>query len=1263
MEAAVIKLERRGRKRRSKDVSNALADPQTKKRAVETRSTTALVGRYVMKEFKDSGIFLGKIVFYESGIYRVDYEDGDGEDLERGEVRRFLIGDDAFEDDMIARKKKLDELLSKKDVKMNTVEALSQLSNNGANEIDGVQVDGDPGSSSDSCEDDWDWDSSSEVAASPVPPPQLPPSSGNIGVPVEFVSHLFSVYSFLRSFSIRLFLSPFALDDFVGSLNCPVPNTLLDAIHVALMRALRRHLEMLSADGSELASKCLRCIDWSLLDTLTWPVYLVQYLMVMGYTKGTEWKGYYIDVLERDYYALSAGRKLIILQILCDDVLESAELRAEIDMREESEVGVDSDVVTTCAPKSGPRRVHPRYSKTSACKDQEAMEIIEESDEMKSSCNSSSLGYKCNEPVADAGVDQDGNGDECWLCGMDGTLLCCDGCPSAYHSRCIGVSKMFIPEGAWYCPECTISKIGPTIAKGTSLRGAEVFGVDLYGQVFLGTCNHLLVLKVSINSEPSLRYYSQNDIPKVLQALYLSVEHIASYLGICKAILQYWEIPEDVLSHLGRVEIGLNLVKKKEDGKCSTPSLILLGREGHKVLDMVEGENFTSCVTESGVENVAVSSLGNCCKEPGFNNSSFDTMSRTDHPEQRNNDVMARQVCPLMDTKFPEKIKVELTMSAGSVSQHAGLPDSMHRSLAEKSSVIKFAPCTSVNSNGSYKGNVSGMHVAPNMSLQSKEGNDPVSQRGEKILADDHLSMGSLFKPQAYMNHYFHGDFAASAAANLAILSSEENQVSESHALNNRRKVMSANISLQVKAFSSAATRFFWPGFEKKLVEVPRERCGWCLSCKAPVTSKKGCLLNAAASNAIKGAMKILSGLRPVKNGEGSLPGIATYVIFMEESLCGLTVGPFLSATYRRQWREQVERAMTYSAIKNLLLELEENIRVIALSDDWVKPGEDWSVESSSTQTATFAGGSTQKRGPSGRRRRKQSSMPEVTTDDCHKNMRDFIWWRGGMLSKLIYQKGILPHLLVKKAARQGGSKKIPGIYYGEGYEVPKRSRQFVWRAAVEMSRNASQLALQVRYLDLHVRWSDIVRPEQNLQDGKGPETEASAFRNAFICEKKIMESKIRYGVAFGNQKHLPSRVMKNIIEVEQSQDGKDKYWFSETHIPLYLIKEYEENVEKMLPLLADKPMNVLSKLQRRQLKASRKDTFSYLSLKRDKLDKCSCASCQLDVLLRNAVKCNACQGYCHDQCTISSTVHLNEEVEFLIICKQCHHTKASHSK
>lgn len=152
--------------------------------------------------------------------------------------------------------------------------------------------------------------------------------------------------------------------------------------------------------------------------------------------------------------------------------------------------------------------------------------------------------------------------------------------------------------------------------------------------------------------------------------------------------------------------------------------------------------------------------------------------------------------------------------------------------------------------------------------------------------------------------------------------------------------------------------------------------------------------------------------------------------------------------------------------------------------------------------------------------------------------------------------------------------------------------------------------------MDYHLRWSDLVRPEQNLPDGKATEAEASAFRNASICDKKVLKNNVVYGVAFGSQKHLPSRVMKNIIETEQNQDGTNKFWFLESRIPLYLIKEYEESVGKVSLSSAQEP-NLLHKLQRRQRKATHRDIFYYLECKRDNLDLSSCSFCQLDILLR----------------------------------------------
>lgn len=105
-----------------------------------------------------------------------------------------------------------------------------------------------------------------------------------------------------------------------------------------------------------------------------------------------------------------------------------------------------------------------------------------------------------------------------------------------------------------------------------------------------------------------------------------------------------------------------------------------------------------------------------------------------------------------------------------------------------------------------------------------------------------------------------------------------------------------------------------------------------------------------------------------------------------------------------------------------LVVQLEENIRPIALSWEWVKLVDGLAAESSIIQNATTAVGSTEKRRPGrpGRRGRKPSIIAEVNSDDAQDTLTDFTWWRGNMLSALLYQKGSLPRSLVKKAARQG---------------------------------------------------------------------------------------------------------------------------------------------------------------------------------------------------------------------------------------------------
>ena len=265
MEPPVARSRGRPRKRRREEEEKK-NENEAKRQAMGTRAV-ALVGKYVLKDFAGNGVFLGKVIFYECGLYRVSYEDGDFEDLDSSEVRAILVKDDEFGKDMAQRRVVLEKLVAKNSVKAE----LDKGGDEGKKEESAVEVTGSKGESgaenNGGEENDDDNESSSDsglegsepgIDEESLPPlPEFPSSSGTIGVPEEPVSLLFAVYGFLRSFSTRLFLMPFTLDEFVGAVNCRVPNSVFDAVHVSLMKVLRRHLESLSSEGSEIASKCL----------------------------------------------------------------------------------------------------------------------------------------------------------------------------------------------------------------------------------------------------------------------------------------------------------------------------------------------------------------------------------------------------------------------------------------------------------------------------------------------------------------------------------------------------------------------------------------------------------------------------------------------------------------------------------------------------------------------------------------------------------------------------------------------------------------------------------------------------------------------------------------------------------------------------------------------------------------------------------------------------------------------------------------------
>lgn len=196
---------------------------------------------------------------------------------------------------------------------------------------------------------------------------------------------------------------------------------------------------------------------------ITWPIFMAEYLLVhsSGLKPGFDFGQ--LKLFESDYYKQSPSVKIEILRCLCDDVIEVESIKLELNRRSlATEPAMDLD----------------RGMKSEGTKKRKT--VLD------------ATGGLC---VTQEDNDEtlDWNSDECCLCKMDGNLICCDGCPAAFHSRCVGVVSDHLPEGDWYCPECVIEKDRPWMRVGKSIRGADLLGIDPYGQLYYSCCGYLLV--------------------------------------------------------------------------------------------------------------------------------------------------------------------------------------------------------------------------------------------------------------------------------------------------------------------------------------------------------------------------------------------------------------------------------------------------------------------------------------------------------------------------------------------------------------------------------------------------------------------------------------------------------------------------------------------------------------------------------------------------------------------------------------------------
>lgn len=114
----------------------------------------------------------------------------------------------------------------------------------------------------------------------------------------------------------------------------------------------------------------------------------------------------------------------------------------------------------------------------------------------------------------------------------------------------------------------------------------------------------------------------------------------------------------------------------------------------------------------------------------------------------------------------------------------------------------------------------------------------------------------------------------------------------------------------------------------------------------------------------------------------------------------------------------------------------------------------------------------------------------------------------------------------------------------------------------------------------------------------------------------------VKYLLDFGKTDAIPAIVSRYGAMSDESTDGRKRFWLNESHVPLNLLKVFEEKNLACLSKKKDSDMVLEEENKDNVKKRKRSDGLAYLFIKAKGFEKQICGYCNKDVQIRyNAMK------------------------------------------
>lgn len=164
------------------------------------------------------------------------------------------------------------------------------------------------------------------LQARELPALNLPESSDDLLIPKQYGLKAASIYEVFRRFKGLVRLTPFRLEDFCAALVSDEQSALLTEVHVMLLKALLREEDAQTTHFGPLDHKDSINISMYLIDPMTWPDILKNYL-----ESDVSFDKTVLDILTKnDYPYVSIDHRLTVLQFLTDQLLITTAVRDDL---------------------------------------------------------------------------------------------------------------------------------------------------------------------------------------------------------------------------------------------------------------------------------------------------------------------------------------------------------------------------------------------------------------------------------------------------------------------------------------------------------------------------------------------------------------------------------------------------------------------------------------------------------------------------------------------------------------------------------------------------------------------------------------------------------------------------------------------------------------------------------------------------------------------------------------------------------------------